>query len=105
MSYLSEKFNVARSFLMLPHPNGESQSIADAFHECHLAMTGYNGEGLSPDDQADFEKLRELMNTDFVPENPEKGKWFAKAETFTLDQKFEVSRVIDALANAFSRES
>lgn len=36
--YSAEKFSDARRSLMLPHPQGEAQSIADAFFECDSGL-------------------------------------------------------------------
>lgn len=105
MSYMSEKFNTARSYLMLPHEKGEAYSIMTAFHECNLGLMGYEGAGLEEDDKADLDKLLAFMNTDGIADDPVKGKWLVKAEGFCFEEKSEISRIIESLCYAFARKS
>ena len=37
-AYPAEKLSAARRILMIPHPRGEAESIANAFHECSLGL-------------------------------------------------------------------
>ncbi len=41
-AYVSEKFSAARRNLMLPHPENEIKSIADAFVECSHGLHSLN---------------------------------------------------------------
>ena len=92
---------------MLPHTSGEANSIMHAFHECTLGLAGIDKSEL--DDYArdciraldDFMDPREFSDAD---EAETKGSWVLKAETFTVDQKLELSRLIDSLAAWFKNQ-
>ena len=101
-SYAAEKFAAARRCLMLPHSRGEAASIADAFHECHLGLHELDRAEL--DDSADswLRKLDALMDVSELASQGDGGQWQQKAETFTTDQKLELSILIDELAYWFS---
>jgi hypothetical protein len=103
-NYPTEKFAVARSSLMLPHPRGEAESIAEAFHECSLGLHRLDEDGLDDDARHWIVVLRRLMNTDGLEDPTERGLFLLKAETLTVEDKFELSRVVDELACWFDRE-
>ncbi len=104
-SYQSEKFSSARSALMLPHPNGEAASIAAAFHQCSLGLHQLYEKDLDDNARSWTEKLRELMDTSGLVDPDGRGLWAVKAASLTVDQKFELSRVVDELAHWFHCES
>jgi hypothetical protein len=99
-SYASEKFDRARSNLMLPHPQGEASSIMWAFHECHLGLNGVNPSNLPEQIRGQVTKLLALMDTTGIQHGNE-GAWMAKAETFDNEQKRELSSLVDELCYWF----
>jgi hypothetical protein len=100
-SYQADKFATARQRLMLPHPNGEAASIASAFHECSQGLHGLNAGELDDNARGLLERLAMLMGT---PDRHERVPWTVLAATFTTEQKFELSRVIDELASWFGQQ-
>jgi len=103
-TYPSEKFSVARSSLMLPHPRGEAASIASAFHECSLGLHDVRDEDLDNHARGWVAKLRELMDTSGIQDPTGRGMWLIKAEQLSEEEKFELSRIVDELAHWFRRE-
>ena len=102
--YQWEKFSSARSALMLPHPRGESESIAIAFHECHHALHTLNRELLDDTVRDWIQKVEDFMDTDGLLDPDGRGLWTVKADLLTEEQRFELSNTIDELASYFSRE-
>jgi hypothetical protein len=103
-SYQSEKFSEARSALMLPHPRGESESIASAFHACSLGMRDLNVNTIDSDARDWIVKIERLMDTSGLSNQDERGLWAVKADTFTEEQKWELSSCVNGLASYFCRE-
>ena len=87
---------------MLPHPKGEAESIALAFHECELGLMRLPLDELDQDARHWVEQLRGLMDTDGIPESP-RGTWFVKASQLTVDDQMTLSHVVDELAHWFAR--
>lgn len=104
-SYPAEKFSVARSSLMLPHPRGEAASISNAFHECSLGLHELDRQDLDDSAAQWLRQLDDLMNTDGLDDPHGKGTWMIKAEQLDEDQKVELSRIIDELAHWFDSEN
>jgi len=104
-SYPAEKFSVARSNLMLPHSNGEASSIAHAFHECSLGLHELDRDELEEVAADWVRKLEELMDTTGIADPDERGTFAVRAEQLSVDQKIELSRIIDELAHWFEREN
>jgi len=104
-TYPSEKFSVARSTLMLPHPRGEAASVAAAFHTCSLGLASLDKNALDDDAGRWVMDLDDLMNTDGL-EDPDgkKGLWMVKAEMLTDEQKSQLSLIIDSLAVWFKSQ-
>lgn len=102
--YPVEKFSAARHILMLPHPNGEEESIVSAFHECSLGLKSIDKDALDDSQREWIIALERLMNTDGLEDPFEKGLWRVKAEALTESEKFELSRVVDELATSFGRD-
>lgn len=96
--YLHEKLVAARRALMLPHPQGEEQSIANAMHECSL--------GLGNAQPADFEEtatgwvrtIRGVLDTRGLDDPHGEGTYMAKARQLTSDQRAAFSDAVDQLA-------
>jgi hypothetical protein len=103
-SYPSEKFSAARRCLMLPHTHGETEDIANAFHECSLGLHDLDHEKLDDHSSKWVNKIRELMDTSVIQDRSGRGKWLIKAEQLTEEQKIELSKAVDELANWFDRQ-
>lgn len=103
-AYQAEKFSAARRSLMLPHPKGEATSIAAAFHECSLGLHKIDRSDLDDNARLWVIRLEELMDTTNLADPNGVGTWTVKAEQLTLDQKFELSRIVDELAHWFDRQ-
>ena len=90
---------------MLPHPKGEADSIARAFHECSLGLQDLPRDGLDENARSWVARLEELMNTDGLEDPLDQGLWAVKADALTVGEKTELSNVVDSLAYWFDRES
>ena len=104
MSYQAEKFRAARQALMLPLPKGEAHAIADAFFEISLSIRDLDPMRISdPDARAKVQKLLGYMDVSGVTgHSVESSQWLAKAKTFSVEQKQEISSAIDELADWFA---
>ena len=103
VSFLGEHFGNARRALMLPHSRGEAESIMDAFHECDIGLYGIDRSKFEDTPRAWVEKLDTLMNTAGLSDPSSEGLWLIKARKLTVDNKPELSRIVDELANWFNR--
>lgn len=104
-NYAAEKFWVARSNLMLPHPLGEAQSIADAFAECHKILRDLPESSLHDDAIRWVGKLRALMCTDGLSDPAGEGLFLVRARQLTIDQQAELSTLVDELQYWFDSNS
>ena len=104
-AYVSEKFAAARRNLMLPHPENEIKSIADAFVECSHGLHNINRDDLDDAARKSVRKLEELMDGSGLNDPLDRGLYMIKAERLSLDQKTELSRIIDYLASWFEAQS
>jgi len=104
-TYASEKFATARTSLMLPHPRGETTAIADAFFECSLGLRTLNQDDLDDGARTSLRKLEELMDGSGLDDPLDRGLYTIKAERLSIDQKAELSDVIDNLASWFDARS
>ncbi|MEE8288098.1 MAG: hypothetical protein V3R25_01650 [Nitrosomonadaceae bacterium] len=104
-TYASEKFATARRSLMLPHPDGDTKSIADAFSECFLSLRTFNHDDLDDGAKTSLRKLEELMGTTGLDDPLHRGLYTIKAERLSLDQKTELSKEVDYLATWFDEQS
>lgn len=99
----AETFSTARRSLMLPHPRGEQDSIARAFHECRLGLHDLDRNGLDENARGRVRRLEELMATaGFADAN--RGAEVVEARELSLQEKFELSRIIDELAYWFRQK-
>ena len=101
----SEKFATARRSLMLPHIEDETTSIADAFTECSHGLHELNADDLDDGARESLRKLKELMETTGLADPSLGCLYTMKAGLLTQDQKAELSREIDYLANWFDAQS
>jgi hypothetical protein len=102
--YQSEKFSAARSALMLPHPRGESESIAMAFHACYLGLRDLDRDCLGENARDWVLQIEALMDTTGLSSSDSSGLWAVKANLLTEEQKSEFSRAVDELADYFCIE-
>jgi hypothetical protein len=100
--YQAEKFLAARSCLMLPHPSGETKSIADAFMECDLGLHNLDRNSLDDAARSLIRKLESLMCPTGLSDPSDRGLWTVKAETLTVDDRTDLSRIVNELAIYFS---
>jgi hypothetical protein len=99
--YPSEKLAAARRILVLPHPQGESASISNAFHECYLGLMDIRSEDLDETARVWVSQLREFMDTTGMTDTSGRGLWAKKAEGFSDDEKQRVSTLVGELADWF----
>lgn len=102
--YPWEKFHVARGTLMLPHPRGEEESIADAFSSCQAALDHLEHWNLAIDDEDVrrwLEELAQLMNVEGLEDPARRGLYYVKAEMLSEDDRLRLSRTVDELAGWF----
>ena len=98
-----ETFSAARRALMLPHPDGEAESIVSAFAECDRGIKDVDQGGLDEHAWEWLGKLEALMNTDGLELKFGKALWTLKAERLSEDEKFELSDVVNSLADWFTQ--
>ena len=104
-AYQSQRLNQARSSLMLPHPRGEEQSIADALHSCSLAFNKLNMAQVPDLNATDWiQKIRDYMDTTGVTDQTSEGTFVHKARQMTQDERMEFSRIVNDLAHWFDHE-
>lgn len=103
--YPAEKLLAARRSLMVPHPRGEAESIAYAFHECSLGLHDVDREDLDDRAREWVRELDRLMNTEGIEDDTGKGLWFIRADRLTESEKLELSRLVDDLARWFEIEN
>ena len=100
----AETFSTARRALMLPHPRGEQDSIAKALHECWLGLHDLDRDGLDENARGRVKKLEELMAISGFSDANHVGAEAVKASELSLEEKFELSRLIDELAYWFRQK-
>jgi hypothetical protein len=102
--YQAETFSTARRILMLPHPRGEQDSIARAFHECSLGLHDLDRSGLDENARGRVKRLEELMAIAGFSEVNRVGAETVMACEPSLEEKFELSRIVDELAYWFRQK-
>jgi len=103
--HAAEKFTAARRSLMLPPPKDETTAIAGAFHECSRGLHNLNTDDLDDTARESVRKLKELMDGSGLNDPLDRGLYMIKAERLSIDQKAELSEVINYLANWFDTKS
>ncbi|EGH44753.1 hypothetical protein PSYPI_21235, partial [Pseudomonas syringae pv. pisi str. 1704B] len=102
-SYAAEKFASARSALMLPHPNGEDQSIATAFFECRQGLDRFDRSQFDESSSIWIRQLDQLMSTDGLEDPDRQGLFLVKARKLSVDDQIQLSTVVDELQFWFRR--
>ena len=105
-SFPAEKFKAARSHLMLPHPKGEAASIANAFAECAFGISKVDAAA-DLDDYARelLSKLNALIDPVGLRDPADRGMYTIKAEKLSIEQRRELSSIVDELASWFDLKS
>jgi hypothetical protein len=99
----AEKFSVARRCLMLPHANGITDSIADAFEACALGVRSLHRGALDARASAWLERVEALMNTDAIDGADQRERWLKRAAELSVEEQSDLSRLVDELAHWFAR--
>ncbi|WP_249584362.1 hypothetical protein [Pseudomonas viridiflava] len=102
-SYAAEKFASARSALMLPHPNGEDQSIATAFFECRQGLDQFDRTKFDDTSSIWIRQLDQLMSIDGLEDPDRQGMFLVKARKLSVDDQIQLSNVVDELQFWFRR--
>jgi hypothetical protein len=86
---------------MLPHINGEHNSIFSAFHECSLALHKFDKSQLDDNATLWIKKLESLMDVTGISDPHGEGLFLVKAKQLSIEEKIELSHIIDELASWF----
>ena len=101
----SSQFAKARQILMLPHPNGEAVSVAQAFGEIDMGLENLDQSKLDESAKKWLAELKELMNWKGIEVNAEEGRYLSKAKTLSLDERFALSHLVDELQCFFGEQA
>jgi hypothetical protein len=96
-NYAAEKLSAARYNLMAPHPLGEAQSFAGAFHECMLGFHDLRPDDFDSRSLSWYATIQQTMSTDGLEDSTGRGTWVIKAERLTVDEKLDFSRALNEL--------
>ena len=96
-SYAREKLVTARRILMLPHPKGEAQSLAAAFHECYLGLDKLPDSAFHGSATEYIRTIRSTIDTTGVIDDHGRGTFTVKAEQLTESEKHDFSAAVDDL--------
>lgn len=99
--YPAEKLAAARRILKAPHPNGEADSFAHAFHECDLGLRDMRAEDLDDSARSWLRTIKQAMDTTGIDDPQGRGRWFVKAEKLSIEEKSRFSSAVDELADWF----
>ena len=97
--HLAEKLSDARRALMLPHPEGETESIVNAFSECSKVLRIQPTPDLDDSASGWAETILGLMDTSKFDESAGDGTWDLKVSSLSVEDKYELSNAVDELAN------
>jgi hypothetical protein len=97
--YLAEKLRDARRALMLPHPQGETESIVNAFSECSKVLRIQPTPDLDDSASGWAETILALMDTSKFEESAGDGTWDLTAISLSIEDKYALSNAVDQLAS------
>jgi hypothetical protein len=80
---------------MLPHPKGEADDIAAAYHECHLGLMRLQPDDFDDDARRSVSTVTMRMDTTGIEDPQGRGTWGIKADKLSVDEKFEFSSAVD----------
>jgi hypothetical protein len=96
--YAAEKLSAARRTLMAPHPRGEAESYAGAFHECMLGLRDHGVGDFDDSARPWYETVVRTMDTKGIHDPDGRGTWVMKAEQLSVDERVDFSSAVDELA-------
>lgn len=102
--YAASKLSTARRILMLPHPQGEIDSIASAFHEISLGLHDIDRSALDESARGWVQILDEIMDTAGLSDPGKVGLWTVKARTLNDLELLDFSMAVDELQHWFDRQ-
>ena len=103
--YPAEKFSTARQALVAPHAQGDLVAVVTAFHECRLGLHRMNRSKLDQTARGWIYALECFMSTEGFSDAGGESAWDLKAKTLSAEQKSEIGRLIDELAQWFATNS
>ena len=86
---------------MLPHPKGEAASIANAFAECAAGISKVDPADLDDYARELLTKLNALIDPVGLRDPADRGMYTIKAEKLSIEQRRELSSIVDELASWF----
>ena len=99
MTRAATKLGEARRSLMVPHPDGEEKSIAQAFQEISQGLHCFNiGDLQDKNVEGWLIKLQQIMDTHGLADPSKIGLYQVKAATLSTRERSELSGVVDQLA-------
>ncbi len=99
----AERFSAARRCLMLPHPEGVTESMAKAFEACAIGLRSLHRGALDENASAWLQRVEALMDISSVAGADERERRLTRAAQLTPDEQADLSRLIDELAHWFER--
>jgi len=89
---------------MLPHPQGEEESISQALFNIDLALYDFQPpKDFGAEETRMLFELRLLVSTDHLVDPDGEGLHFVRASAMTVDERHRLSNLVDELASVFSR--
>lgn len=105
-SYQAEKFSVARRCLMLPHSDGEVDSIVACLNECFHGLHNVAPQALAELPVGDsLRVINEAIQAAGVEDTTGRGVWYQLAMDMTPEAKSRLAHAVDSSATWFDRES
>jgi len=103
--YQAEKFGDARRALMAPHPKGEEDSFARAFHECWVGLKDLDESRLDGGTRHAVDVIRRALDTAGVASiSPAGVLWPSKIKSMDERERYEFSNAVDTLATWFDQK-
>jgi hypothetical protein len=98
-----ELLAAARRALMLPHPRGADQAIAEAFRVLFSALHELDRATLDANARHWVNEIARLIDTTGLDDPAGEGLWVVKARTLTEDDQLRLRNVVDDLAGWLRR--
>ena len=102
--YPAEKFGAANRALMLPHPNGEERSIADAYWEVMLGLRDVKEDDLDENARRWIATIRRLFDAEGIKDPRHRGTAILCAEQMTVEDRADFATAVNELASWFRRK-
>jgi hypothetical protein len=103
-SFPAEKFSIARRALMLPHPDGQHASLETALTECRLGLHRMNRAKLDATIRSQIYTLECFMDSTGFSDADGDSAWTIRLKGLSDEEKSEISRLVDELANFFASQ-